>query len=79
MTNATDNDPMLESIDQPVLLLQENPRQVVAGNRRALELFGKTQVAGHRGGEVFDCLHSFPRQAAARMRTASLAPSRARS
>ncbi len=59
MTNATDNDPVLELIDQPVLLLQEHPRQVVAGNRCALELFGKTQVAGHRGGEVFDCLHSF--------------------
>ncbi len=59
MTNAPDHDLMLEAIDQPVLLLQEHPRQVVAGNLRALELFGKTRVAGLRGGEVFDCLHSF--------------------
>ncbi len=58
MTNS-DNDLKLEAIDQPVLLLQESPRQVVAANRRALELFGKTAVAGRRGGEVFDCLHSF--------------------
>ncbi len=54
----TDNS-MLEAIDQPALLLQQNPRQVVAANQRALELFGKMHVAGRRGGEVFDCLHSF--------------------
>lgn len=58
MANA-DNDPALEAISQPVLLLQENPRQVVGANLHALGLFGKAQVAGRRGGEVFDCLHSF--------------------
>ncbi len=54
-----DHDSLLEAIDQPALLLQENPRQVVAANQRALALFGKTHVAGRRGGEVFDCIHAF--------------------
>ena len=51
----------IEAIAAPVLLMQGNPRQVVTANGRALQLFGKTQpdMAGHRGGEVFDCLHSF--------------------
>ena len=51
----------LESIDAPVLLMQGNPRQVVTANRQALTLFGKEleAVAGHRGGQVFDCVHSF--------------------
>jgi hypothetical protein len=52
---------LLESFDMPVLLMQANPRQVVTANNRALEVFGKqlNQVEGHRGGEVFDCIHSF--------------------
>ncbi len=52
---------MLESIDDPVLLIQGNPRRVVSANRKALELFGKAidQVKDHRGGQVFDCVHSF--------------------
>jgi len=51
----------LETIPQPVELMQGNPRQVVTANRAALVLFGKPlqEVAGHRGGQVFDCLHSF--------------------
>ena len=41
--------------------MQGNPRQVVTANRQALTLFGKEleAVAGHRGGQVFDCVHSF--------------------
>ena len=52
---------LLDAIDAPVLLMQGNPRQVVTANRKALELFGKKpeQVEAHRGGEVFDCVHSF--------------------
>jgi transcriptional regulator of aromatic amino acid metabolism len=55
------NSVLLESIDAPVLLMQGNPRQVVTANRKALELFGKElhEVENHRGGEVFDCVHSF--------------------
>lgn len=51
----------LEAIDAPFLLMQGQPRQVVTANRRALALFGKElpEVTGHRGGQVFDCLHSF--------------------
>ena len=51
----------LEEINGPVLLMQGNPRQVVTANRQALDLFGKEacEVEGHRGGEVFDCVHSF--------------------
>lgn len=51
----------IESVDAPILLMQGNPRQVVTANRRALELFGKElyEVEGHRGGQVFDCVHAF--------------------
>jgi transcriptional regulator of aromatic amino acid metabolism len=52
---------LLESIDAPVLLMQGNPRQVVTANRKALALFKKElqEVENHRGGQVFDCVHSF--------------------
>jgi AhpD family alkylhydroperoxidase len=52
---------LLDGIEAPVLLMQGNPRQVVTANKRALDLFGKElrQVEAHRGGQVFDCLHSF--------------------
>lgn len=52
---------LIEKIDAAVLLFQGNPRQVVAANTKALQLFEKElhQVQGHRGGEVFDCIHSF--------------------
>lgn len=51
----------IEAIDAPVLLMQGNPRQIVTANIRALELFEKelAEVEGHRGGQVFDCIHAF--------------------
>lgn len=51
----------LDSLNAPVLLMQPEPRQVYAANQQALDLFGKdiSQVAGHRGGQVFDCIHAF--------------------
>lgn len=60
-SGAADSSTLLESIDAPVLLMQGNPRQVVSANRKALALFGKAlhEVENHRGGEVFDCIHSF--------------------
>jgi hypothetical protein len=41
--------------------MQGSPRQVVTANRKALALFGKElhEVENHRGGQVFDCVHSF--------------------
>jgi hypothetical protein len=41
--------------------MQGNPRQVVTANRKALELFEKElhEVESHRGGQIFDCVHSF--------------------
>lgn len=55
------NGELLEAIAAPILLMQGNPRQVVIANRRALALFGKEPAAveAHRGGQVFDCVHSF--------------------
>lgn len=52
---------LLESLNVPVLLMQGNPRQVVTANTQALQLFAKdvAEVEGHRGGEVFNCIHSF--------------------
>lgn len=52
---------ILDSIDAPVLLMQETPRQVLTANKKALELFDKNlgEIEGHRGGQVFDCIHSF--------------------
>ncbi len=51
----------LDSLHAPILLMQPEPRQVFTANQRALELFDKdvSQVAGHRGGQVFDCIHSY--------------------
>ncbi len=48
-------------MDAPILLMQPEPRQVLTANDRALALFGKTLAGaeGHRGGEVFNCIHSF--------------------
>lgn len=52
---------ILDAIDAPVLLMQSEPRQVFTANNKALELFNKklSQIEGRRGGEVFDCVHSF--------------------
>ncbi|MDD3518744.1 MAG: PAS domain-containing protein [Chromatiales bacterium] len=51
----------VDGIDAPVLLMQREPRQVVTANTQALRMFGKdlSQTEGHRGGEVFDCVHAF--------------------
>jgi transcriptional regulator of aromatic amino acid metabolism len=74
------NSMLLESIDAPVLLMQGNPRQVITANKKALELFGKElhEVENHRGGEVFDCIHSFTEAGWERMSTARTARSRMR-
>jgi hypothetical protein len=47
--------------ESPALLMQADPRQVVTANAKACDLFGKelSQIEGARGGQVFDCLHSF--------------------
>jgi hypothetical protein len=52
---------LLEAIDAPVLLMEGNPRQVITANAEALQLFAKElrEVESHRGGQVFDCIHSF--------------------
>jgi transcriptional regulator of aromatic amino acid metabolism len=52
---------LLDAIDTPVLLMQGNPRQVISANTKALRLFNKElqDIEGHRGGEVFNCVHSF--------------------
>jgi hypothetical protein len=51
----------LNSIDAPILLMQPDPRQVRTANKKACELFEKdlSQIEGHRGGQVFDCIHAF--------------------
>lgn len=51
----------LNTIELPALLLQSEPRQVVTANRKACELFEKdlSKIEGYRGGQVFDCIHSF--------------------
>jgi len=52
---------LVNSCEPPTLLMQTAPRQVVTANPKACELFNKTlsQIEGHRGGQVFDCIHSF--------------------
>jgi len=61
METGTNYGEWIEAVDAPVLLMQGNPRQVITANRRALELFGKElcEIEGHRGGQVFDCVHAF--------------------
>ena len=51
----------LNALDCPTLLMQSDPRQVITANKKACELFGKdlAQIEGHRGGQVFDCIHAF--------------------
>jgi len=52
---------IIESIDAPALLMQADPRQVVTGNKKVCEMFGKNleQIEGFRGGQIFNCIHSF--------------------
>lgn len=61
LSGTTSDRALLESLNVPVLLMQGNPRQVVTANTQALQLFAKevVEVEGHRGGEVFNCVHSF--------------------
>jgi hypothetical protein len=51
----------LDTFDAPILLMQPEPRQVYTANKKALGLFSKElpQLEGHRGGQVFDCVHAF--------------------
>lgn len=51
----------IQTIDAPVLLLQPEPRQVYSANNMACELFDKElfQMEGHRGGQVFNCIHAY--------------------
>ncbi|MEW6599661.1 MAG: hypothetical protein AB1499_01690 [Nitrospirota bacterium] len=51
----------LDNIEAPILLMQPDPRQVRTANKKACELFNKdlSQIERHRGGQVFDCIHSF--------------------
>lgn len=59
--DSSKNTEILDSIDAPVLLMQEIPRQVLTANKKALALFDKNleEIEGHRGGQVFDCIHSY--------------------
>ena len=61
VSGTSDCSMLLEAIDAPILLMQGNPRQVITANRRALALFEKMphEVESHRGGQIFDCVHSF--------------------
>lgn len=61
MENWTNYGEWIEAVDAPALLMQGNPRQVITANRSALELFEKElrEVEGHKGGQVFDCVHAF--------------------
>lgn len=54
----------IDALSAPILFMQGNPRLVVTGNQKALDLFGKRQdqIENHRGGQVFDCIHSFSEQ-----------------
>ena len=51
----------VNSLEPATLLMQADPRQVVTANKKACSLFAKdlNQIAGFRGGQVFDCIHSF--------------------
>ncbi len=59
--NVDNSNEFVNSLESPALLMQADPRQVVTANKKACELLGKNlnQIEGYRGGEVFDCIHSF--------------------
>ena len=52
---------LINTIESPTILMQSEPRQVVTANKKACALFGKDlpQIEGQRGGQVFNCIHSF--------------------
>ena len=52
---------IVNSRPMPTLLMQAEPRVVVTANKSARQLFNKSlaEIEGKRGGQVFDCIHSF--------------------
>ena len=60
-TTLSDSKVFVNSLESPTLLMRAEPRQVVTANKKACVLLGKNlnQIEGYRGGEVFDCIHSF--------------------
>jgi hypothetical protein len=61
IANTIENRKYLDTIDNPILLMQPEPRQVYTANKKASKLFDKElfQMEGFRGGQVFDCIHAF--------------------
>ena len=62
-SNNNNDDPyaIVNSRQLPTLLMQAEPRLIVTANKSARKLFNKSlsEIEGHRGGQVFDCIHSF--------------------
>jgi len=60
-TNLANSQAFVNSFEFPALLMQTDPRQVVTANQKACEVFSKSlsDIEGYRGGQVFDCIHSF--------------------
>ncbi len=54
----------LDDFEFPILLMQSDPRQVVSANKKVCDMFDKdlSQIEAQRGGQVFDCIHSFTEQ-----------------
>jgi hypothetical protein len=52
---------IVDSRQLPTLLMEAEPRRIVTANQSACELFNKDlmEIDGYRGGQVFDCIHSF--------------------
>ena len=63
MTKDNNDDPVAIALTRPkpTLLMQPDPRLVVTANKSARELFNKelSEIEGKRGGQVFNCIHSF--------------------
>ena len=63
MTKDNNDDPVAIVLTRPkpTLLMQPDPRLVVTANKSARELFNKelSEIEGKRGGQVFNCIHSF--------------------
>ncbi len=61
LMSAKKTNTFLNAFTSPLLLMQGEPRQVLTANAKACDLFAKnlSQIEGHRGGQVFDCIHSF--------------------
>jgi hypothetical protein len=59
--NTDDPIKIVNSRSMPSLLMQAEPRVVVAANKSARQLFNKSlaEIEGQRGGQVFNCIHSF--------------------